>query len=115
MPKEKTRVVMRAFVISQFSNCPSIRMFHDRGASSKINHIHERPLRIAYQDFTSRFAELLLNDNSVSIHKRNLQMLVAEILSNKDEYKSFLYERNFHRKRNTLQLTSNEQCLRTQT
>ena len=83
MPKEKTRIVMRAFVISQFSYCPLIWMFHDRGVNSKINHIHERALRIAYQDFTSSFAELLINDISVSIHQQNLQLLVTEIYQTK--------------------------------
>ena len=63
--------------------CPLIWMFHDRGVNSKINHIHERALRIAYQDFTSSFAELLINDNSVSIHQRNLQLLVTEIYRTK--------------------------------
>ena len=58
-------------------------MFHDRGVNSKINLIHERALRIAYQDFTSGFAELLINDNSVSIHQRDLQLLVTEIYRTK--------------------------------
>ena len=69
MPKEKTKIVMRAFVISQFSYCPLIWMFHGKGVNSKVNHIHERAVRIAYQNFTSSFAELLINDNSVSIHQ----------------------------------------------
>ena len=30
MPKEKTRIVMRAFEISQFSYCLLLRMFYDR-------------------------------------------------------------------------------------
>ena len=71
MPKEKTRMVMRAFKMSQFSYCPLIWMFHDRRVNAKINHIHERALRIAYQDRTSSFEELLITDNSVSIHQRN--------------------------------------------
>ena len=79
MPKEKTKIVMRAFVISQFSYCPLIWMFHGKGANSKINHIHERALRIAYQDFTSSFAERLINDNPVSIHQLHLQLLITEI------------------------------------
>ena len=54
-------------------------MFHDRRVHAKINHIHERALRIAYQDRTSSFEELLITDNSVSIHQRNLQLLVTEI------------------------------------
>ena len=66
MSEEKTRIVMRAFVISQFSYCPLIWKFHERGVKWKINHINERPLRIAYQDFTSSFAELIINDNSLS-------------------------------------------------
>ena len=82
-PKEKTKIVMRAFVISQFSYCPLIWMFHGKGVNSKINHIHERAIRIVHQDFTSSFAELLFNDNSVSIHQRNLRLLVIEIYRTK--------------------------------
>ena len=62
MPKEKTRMVMRAFIMSHFSYCPLIWMFHDRRVNVKINHIHERALRIAYQDRTSSFEELLITD-----------------------------------------------------
>ena len=51
--------------------------------TQKFNHIHERPLRIAYQDFTSSSVELLINDNSVSIHQRNLQLLITEIYRTK--------------------------------
>ena len=79
MPKDKTRMVMKAFIMSQFSYCPMIWMFHDRHVHAKINHIHERALRIAYPDRTSSFEELLITDNSVSIHQRNLQLLVTEI------------------------------------
>ena len=53
--------------------------FHDRRVNAKINHIHERALRIAYHDRTSSFEELLITDHSVSIHQRNLQLLVTEI------------------------------------
>ena len=79
MPIEKTRMVMKAFIMSQFSYCLLIWMFHDRHVHAKINYIHERALRIAYQDRPSSFEELLIKDNSVSIHQRNLQMLVTEI------------------------------------
>ena len=79
MPKEKTRMVMRAFIMSQFSYCLLIWMFHDRRVNANTNNIHERPLRIAYQDRTSSFEELLITDNSVSIHQRNLQLLVTKI------------------------------------
>ena len=70
---------MKSFVISQFGYCPLIWMFHNRRLNNKINSIHERALRITYQDHISTFQELLNKDNSVSIHHRNLQALTTEI------------------------------------
>ena len=72
MPKEKTRTVMRAFIMSQFSYCPLMWMFHDRGVNTEINYIHERALRKAYHNRTSSFEGLLITDHSVSIHQQNL-------------------------------------------
>ena len=54
-------------------------MFHSRRLNNKINSIHERALRITYQDDTSTFQELLNKDNSVSIHHRNLQVLATKM------------------------------------
>ena len=54
-------------------------MFHSRTLNNKINSIHERALRITYNDIKSRFEELLNKDNSVSIHHRNLQVLTIEM------------------------------------
>ena len=54
-------------------------MFHGRGLNNKINCIHERALRITYQDKSSTFQELLGKDNSLSIHHRNIQKLAIEI------------------------------------
>ena len=55
-------------------------MFHSRKLNNRINHIHERALRLVYKDYTSSFEELLLKDNSLRIHYRNLQKLAIEIL-----------------------------------
>ena len=76
---QKRRTIMKSFVTSQFSYCPLIWMFHSRRLNNKINSIHERTLRITYQDNTSTFQELLNKDNSVSIHYRNLQVLATEM------------------------------------
>ena len=64
---------------SQFGCCPLIWMFHSRPVNNKINSIHERALRITYQDHISTFQELLNKDNSISIHHRNLQVLATEM------------------------------------
>ena len=51
MDPNKLRILMRAFVISQFQFCPLVWMLHSRHLSNKINRIHERTLRILHKDF----------------------------------------------------------------
>ena len=46
---------------------------------SFINRLHEKCMRLIYGDKTSSFEELLDQDKSVSIHNRNVQMLVTEM------------------------------------
>ena len=70
---------MNAFFDSQFNYCPLIWMFHSRNLNNKINRLHEHCLRVIYNDKTSSFEQLLENDNSVSIHHRNIQTLVIEM------------------------------------
>ena len=46
----------------------SVWMFHCRTMNNKINHLHERCLRILYSDKTSSFEKLLGTDRSVPRH-----------------------------------------------
>ena len=73
------RTIMKAFITSQFGYCPLVWMFHSRAISNRINKLHERSLRIVYKDRNSTFEDLLEKDNSVTIHQRNLQMLLLEM------------------------------------
>ena len=70
---------MKAFIESQFGYCPLIWMFHSRSLNNKINRIHERALRITYNDKSSSIQDLLKKDNSVSIHHRNIRTLATEM------------------------------------
>jgi len=79
MNTDKKRLIMKAFINSQFGYCPLVWMNHSRKLNNKINKIHERALRIVYDDANSSFKELLTKDNSVTIHDRNLQVLVTEM------------------------------------
>ena len=56
---EKRRRIMKSFVTSQFVYCSLIWMFNSSRLNDKINSIHERALRITYQDHISTFQELL--------------------------------------------------------
>ena len=76
---EKRRTIMKSFVTSQFSYCQLIWMFHSRRVNNKINSIHERALRIIYQDNTSTFHELQTKAYSLSINHGNLQVLATEM------------------------------------
>ena len=80
---KKRHIHMKSFIISQFSYCPLIWMTHSRGLNNKINHIHERALRIVYKDSWTPFAGLLAKYKSVTIHNRHLQQLAIEILKEK--------------------------------
>ena len=81
---QKRRMLMKAFIESQFSYCPLVWMFHGRVMNKKINTIHERALRIVYEDYTTSFTELLAKDGSFTIHQRNIQSLAIEIFKTKN-------------------------------
>ena len=75
---KKRHMLMNSFFTSQFNYCPLVWMFHSRTMINKINHLHERCLRIVYSDKTSSFEKLLETDRSVPIHIRNLLILATE-------------------------------------
>ena len=54
-------------------------MCHSRAKNDKINRLHQRCIRIIYDDKVSNFEQLLEKDSSVSIHTRNLHFLTAEM------------------------------------
>ena len=68
---------MKAFITSQISYCPLIWKCHSRNLNNKINRIHERALRLVYQNNLS-FSEILDLDNSVTVDQKNLEVLVTE-------------------------------------
>ena len=54
-------------------------MFHNRTLNNRINALHEKALRLVYNDSSLSFEELLILDNSFTIHHRNLQKLATEM------------------------------------
>ena len=76
---EHVSILTKAFVESQFGYCPLIWMFHNRTLNNKINKLHERGLRLVYNDQKSTFKDLLNMDQSFTIHERNLQKLAIEM------------------------------------
>ena len=79
MELPKRRILMNAFFKAQFNYCPAVWMFHNRSLNNKINRLHERCLRIIYNDKRSNFEELLVKNNSVSMHHNNIHTLAIEM------------------------------------
>ena len=79
MSLRQRRIIMKSFINSQFRYCVIVWMFHSRTLNRRINIIHERSLRIVYEDYKSSFEELLQKDHTVTVHVRNIQTLAVEV------------------------------------
>ena len=93
LPFCKMNILMASFFLSQFSYCPLIWMFYNRKTNEKINKLHERSLQILYNDDTLSFNDILLKDESVTMHVRNLRLLATEMFKVKNNLTpSFIVE-----------------------
>ena len=84
LPKRKK--IINAFFKSHFSYSPITWMMHSRKLNNKINRLHERFLRITYNDGYLHFEMLVERDNSISVHNRNIQCLTIELYWYSMEY-----------------------------
>ena len=101
IPFEKRRQLLKAFIESQFSYCPLVWMFCSRKMNKRINFIHERSLRIVYDDYDTTLEDLLKKDNSVSIHHRNVQKVSIEMFKVKHNLYPEFIQNIFHQKNST--------------
>ena len=62
---EQRRLLMKNFIESQCGYCPLTWMFCGRKTNARINHVHERPLRIVYRNNSLCFEELLKIDKHI--------------------------------------------------
>ena len=70
---------MKTFIESQFNYCPLIQMCHSRDLNHRINKLHERALRVVYNNNDLTFEQLLEEDGSFTVHEKNLQKLATEM------------------------------------
>ena len=65
---------------------PLVWMFNlSRVLNKRINRIHERGLRIVYEDYTTSYEDLLKRNGSVCIHHRNIQLVAVEMFKVKHD------------------------------
>ena len=70
---------MKTFIESQFGYCPLVWMFYSRTLNNRINRIHERALRLVYNDYGNTFQTLLCRDKSFTVHEKNIHTLAIEL------------------------------------
>ena len=64
---------------SQFNYCALVMMFCSRQSNNLINKVHKRGLRLTYRDETKDFQQMLREQNEITVHQRNLQVLMTEV------------------------------------
>ena len=48
---KKIRIIFKGFFEAQFKYYPPTRMFYSKSTNRRINHLHERALRLIYDDY----------------------------------------------------------------
>ena len=75
---DKETLLYNSIIKSHFAYCPLVWMFCFRQSNNLINKVHERALKLIYQD-NCNFQVLLEKQHDFSIHQMNLQVLMTEI------------------------------------
>ena len=84
----------------RFLHSSLVYIFHNRTSNNKINLLHEKCLRIAYNDNKPSFQELLDKDKGVTIHVKNVRVLPVEIFKVSNNYWTSLTSKIFDTQNN---------------
>ena len=76
---EEEKRLSEAYIMLIFTCCRLIWMYFSKTANNLINKIHKRTLRVIYEMEYANFEDLLIKDNSWTIHENNVHTLLIEI------------------------------------
>ena len=74
LTSDQRNLLLNSAIKSQFTYCPLIWMFTSRYLNNELNNIHERALRLIYNDHEKSFNSILTENNLKTIHKKNLEI-----------------------------------------
>ena len=89
---------MKAFIGSKFAYCPLVWMCCNRSCNNGINHLHDRALRIVYNDNVSSFKDLLQRGQPVRIHHRNIRLLGIELYKTRNNISNHIMNELFEQR-----------------
>ena len=107
----KIRVLFKAFFESQFKHCSLTWMFHSRKTNKQINQLHERALRLIYNNYELTFEELLDKDGSFCVHHFNIQTLAIELYEVYNNLSESIFSDLFTRNTNNYNLRTTSDFL----
>ena len=76
---DQRNLLLNSVIKSQVTYCPLIGMFTSHYLNNALNNIHERALRLIYNDHEKSFSSILTENNLKTIHQKNLEFLAIEI------------------------------------
>ena len=103
---DKKIIIFKAFFESQFKYCPLFWMFRSRKVNQRINRLHERALRLVYNDYISTFEHLLEKDDSCTVHHSNLHFLSIELYKVVNDLTTNIFSNIFLRNNQEVSLRS---------
>ena len=74
----KRRNLLNTFFLLQLNYCPLTWMCHSLAKNIKLNRLHERCLRILYNDKVSNFEQILEKESSVSMQKSDFRFSAVD-------------------------------------
>ena len=79
LSEEQAKLLVNSYILSPFNYGPLVWMFCGKGGSSLIEKCHHRALCALKNKAISNYDDLLTDCNAVSIHTRNLKLLLTEV------------------------------------
>ena len=79
LAQDQKLLLLNTVVKSNFSHCPLTWMFTSRYLNNALNSIHERALRLIYNDYELPFDRVLDDNKQKSMHQKNIESLAIEI------------------------------------
>ena len=79
LSEDQTKLLVNSYILSPFNYCPLVWMFCGKGGNSLIEKCHHRALSALKNKNISNYHASLTDCNAVSIHARNLKLLLTEV------------------------------------
>ena len=101
----KTKLLVNAYILSPFNYCPLIWMFCGKEGDRLIRKCHYRALKSLTKSNKS-YCDLLLECNTVDIHRRNLSLMLVEVFKSLNGLGPEIMQNMFTKKQSSYELRS---------